>query len=620
MRGRRVLCTVAGFCAVTFLVYGMSLGNGFVAWDDTYLIYGNPAIKAISWANLKTIFSTFDPQLYIPLTFLSYQLDFLIGGLWPLPYHTGNLILHTGNALLVTLILFQLTRLRLVAILLGLLFAVHPLNAEAVAWASARKDVLSTFFFLASLSTYLHFRAAGGRIPYFGAIVAFVLGLLAKVMVLTLPGVLLLVEWHDRRRPWRTVPPELLPFFSASILFGIIALFGKRDLLATSTAAEKLLMASRSTAFYLQKFLFPHPLSVLYPHEGAIAIGAPTFLLSVAVLAILAVAVFRTLRRTRDAAFAAAFFALTLAPTFVNFAKEGELYIGSDRYAYVPMLGLLFLLAIPLRRLLAARHTATIAISSAVLAILGILAVRQSLTWRNTETLFVHTLTTAPRAVAAHINIAWYLQETDRPEEAATHLNSAIAVRPHARAYTGLGSLAAKRGDAPAAIAAYERAIALSPRDPEPHFGLALIAAANGDLAGAAREYDNVLFLQPDHISAHNNLAAVLLRQGDRDGAVAHFAVSIALDPTYADAHYNLAVVEEDHGNDAAAISHYEAALALEPQMADALTRLAPLYLRQRRIEEAVALLKRALARDPQNPDARALLQSLVRHGVLRTR
>ncbi len=168
---------VAGLIALLLAVYGsLVLHGNFVLWDDNNLITNNTHIQGLTFANIGYNFTHFDPELYIPLTFLTYQFDYAFGGLDASFFHFTNLLLHTLNALLVTLLLYQLTKKRWIAVLCGLLFAVHPLNVEAVAWASARKDLLSTFFFFLSCFTYLRYRSEQSASSYWWSVVFFFFG------------------------------------------------------------------------------------------------------------------------------------------------------------------------------------------------------------------------------------------------------------------------------------------------------------------------------------------------------------------------------------------------------------------------------------------------------------
>jgi len=311
------------------------------------LIYENSAIRAINPSTLKTIFTTYDPELYIPLTFFTYQIDYLVGGINPLPYHMQNLLWHTLNALLVTWLMLLLLKNRWVAVMLGLLFAVHPLHTEAVVWASARKDVLSTFFFLLSVIEYIRYRKEGkSRFHYGMSLCAFLLGLFAKVTILTLPVVLLLLDLLAGRKWSRTMIIEKIPFFALSGIFAVVAFYGKTGVLGASTILEKLLMAPVSTMHYLSKIVAPAGLSVLYPFFGDLTLSNPVVLLAFCLTALFLAIVMIALRYHRVAFFALAFFLVTLSPTLFNFAKGDTFYFASDRYAYVPSVGVLLLIGL----------------------------------------------------------------------------------------------------------------------------------------------------------------------------------------------------------------------------------------------------------------------------------
>ena len=343
---RAVLWVVASFCVAMLAIYGTSLRNGFVTFDDGMLITDNSAIREITPASLKAIFTHYDPELYIPLTFFSYQLDFQLGGEQPFIFHLDNLLLlllHTINALLVCWLFYLLSFGRKdLALVAGIIFAAHPIQTEAVAWAAARKDVLSSLFFLLSLIGYLYYRSEENRRFYWWSIVAFLLGLLAKVSVIMLPAVLFLLDWREGRRWGRTMLLEKVPYVVLCVLFGIIAIFGKTDLLSKTSLWTKALLACRSSVFYLQKFFWPSGFSVLYPYDGPVSLAATGFLLSMVVLVLLLFSALWTIRWTKEIAFGLAFYFVMLLPTFTNLAKNGDIYLASDRYAYLPNIGILW--------------------------------------------------------------------------------------------------------------------------------------------------------------------------------------------------------------------------------------------------------------------------------------
>ena len=418
---------IAGFALLGFVAYGASLSNIFVVWDDNYTIVFNPIVRSLSPWGIWRAFTSFDPELYVPLTVISYQFNYALAGNYPPAFHLVSLLLHIGNAILVAFLAEKLLERKWIAVICGIVFLIHPLNVEAVAWASARKDVLSTLFFLLSILFYL--RSCSNekletknytqhRALSLG-LLFFLLGLLSKAMVLTLPVVLLLIDWVRRRPLNRQLFTEKLPYFALSIVFGIIALFGKQDVTETMTLAQKILMAGKSTVFALEKFFVPAKLSVLYPHPGTID-ASPDFLIPMSIVAILLCIAIAHIRQTRWTFFGIAFFLVTIFPTFFNFTKGGEIYVFSDRYAYVPMIGLLLLIgraAVSVVEFPGRKQTKRAA-QQAVFAGAGVLGMfflfatmTQAKTWKNTESLFLHTLKHYPDAIAANLTV----HAIDRP-------------------------------------------------------------------------------------------------------------------------------------------------------------------------------------------------------------
>ncbi|NOS68019.1 MAG: phospholipid carrier-dependent glycosyltransferase, partial [Candidatus Peribacteraceae bacterium] len=240
---------IAGIVVLLAIIYGRSLFNDFVFWDDPDLILDNPFIRGLTPQNVVHAFSTYDPDLYVPLTTVSYQVNYVLGGLQPFIYHLTNLLLHAGSSILVGWIALRLSGKKSIALVTALLFAVHPVNVETVAWVSARKDVLSGFFFLLSLGSFLRWRTDDDRRWYVLALASFLFGLLSKVSILGLPFLLLLSDWHASRKFTKNSLLSSLPFFLLSIVFGYVAVFGK--LWGTSSLWVKFLVVMQLTAFSL---------------------------------------------------------------------------------------------------------------------------------------------------------------------------------------------------------------------------------------------------------------------------------------------------------------------------------------------------------------------------------
>lgn len=684
---RVLLTTIAGFFLLTFAVYGASLRNGFALLDDGLLIFENNAIREISLETLKAIFTSYDPELYIPLTFLSYQVDYLVGGYNPVMYHLTNLLLHTFNVLLVTWIVFLLARLQWVAVFVGTFFAVHPLNVETIVWAAARKDLLSTFFFLASLLAYLryHYRAnklaskpanestiTSGRGFYVASLALFLLGLLSKVTALTLPLVLLLCEWCLRRGKVsgtlskRFLTP-FLPFFALSLLFAFIALGGKRELVTSLTFAETFLLSCKSIALSLWHILFPLHLSLLYPQLTPVTIASFEFLIPIVIaLLLLLPALFgisptpivglrerrnfqyvnilkvRTLtalgsgKAKQQWAFGILFFLITLAPNLLTFAKGGEnIFVTSDRYSYLPSIGILFALGTLLMHFLEAptrmqvvkqRRVSVLLGTSIVALTFAVLTIRQSLLWGRNVALFEHVARLSPDFYLSHIHLGVSYRLAGKLDKAAEAFKEALRLRPLGNTHGAVAQVYAQQNKLPEAIAEFELGIVLDPSDYELHHGLGQVYALQGRFDEALAEFEKALELMPQAPNPYLKLARragarrdiVLERigilygeKGEHERAIEYYRKALEENPFFADAHYNLAVALGNLREEKDAISHYERAIELEPKHIKARVNLALLLGKRGNKLRAITLLREALAEDPLNAIAKEALRKL---------
>lgn len=638
------------FFVLTLGVYGASLKNDFVRWDDGLLIYENNAVREMSLTSIKTAFTTYDPELYIPLTLMSYKMDYLIGGRNPFLYHFHNLVLHTLNAVLVTSLLFLFFQNRWLAILLGVLFAVHPLHTEAVVWASARKDLLSTFFFLSSLLMYLWWRSVEGvegaastelstrsgvkvKRMYLFSIGLFLLGLLSKVMVLTLPLILFLIDWKEgtslrspeasfgRQGSWnKRLILEKVPYIALSVLFGVIALYGKRDVTSSATLLETLLMSFKSTVFYLSKLVLPTNLSVLYPYTESIRLSSPDFFVPLLILVTLIGFLAYSLRYTKALLFGFLFFLVTLLPTFVNFSKGGDYYFASDRYAYLPSLGFFFLLGWGIQRfflqeeryaVMKQKMRGLLVGVGIVTAIFMVLTFRQSLVWADTMTLFQHVALHYPNAHRARNNLGNAYRRQGLLDKAIVELKAALEIREEPKTLSNLGAVYRKKGQMSEALAVYEKAIVIAPKDPEPHFGLGLVFAEQRKFAEALASYDRALALDPAYADVRSNIGALFMQQGRVEEAIAEYRKAIAIDPYHIQARFNLAVALVKLSKFSEAIEEYEEVVVREPTFIPARINLGILLYEDGKIAEAREQFQEVLMIDPRNVSAKTALEQI---------
>lgn len=492
--------------ASVLAVFGQVAGFGFVNFDDTQFITENPVVRSgLSAVSLRWALTAVVGGNWIPVTWLSHLADVRLFGLWAGGHHLVNLLAHLVNALLVFRLLAAITGNRTGSFLAALIFAVHPLNVEPLAWVSQRRTLLMTLFGLLAAhawSRYLRRPATGS---YLLALLLFALGLLAKPLLVTLPVLLLLLDvWPFRRWPARTGgraaaahgPPwrlvlEKVPFLALSVAIGVVALrtqAGAMTLLPPFGLGARAAHAAVSGAWYLGKVFWPAPLAVFYPYPMA---GDPAPLVFGAATALLFVTAVAIALRGRMPALAVgwAWFVVSLLPV------SGILQVGeqawADRYAYLPLTGLLLALAgaFPsdwLRRSRTVRLAAGVA-TGAVLA-LGAVSFAQARHWRDGRTLFTHAL---------EVTAGNYM------------------------AYNNLGSLLVKEGDLAGAARHFGESIRFAPRTARPHRNLGLVRLGQGDSAGAAEEFLNAVRENPADAREHRDLVRALERLGRHREAAA---------------------------------------------------------------------------------------------------
>ncbi len=593
------------FFFVTLLIYGRTLTAEFVTLDDGLLIYQNPTVQGITLRNIVRAFTTYDPELYIPLTFLTYQIDYVLGGIDPFFYHLQNLLWHSANAVLVFFLLRRilgpaqkgqdpstphappgvLTLSTLKFLTPALLFLVHPINTEAVAWAAARKDLVSTFFFLLSLLLYLQ----SGRRFYLASVGMFALALMGKVSAVTLPVVLVLVDWL--RRPAQMgqdpstphAPPGVLtlstlkfltPYLALATLFGIIALVGKSGGHPTS-----FLLATASTIFSLQKFFLPLQLAVGYPFSGDITLASPKILLPfLGFLLYLTFTGICFLKRWRVPAFALSFFLLTLIPSLFNLSKGLINYLGADRYLYIPTIGLIILIAWLVAHIADRRPALTGTVVVLLLVTLSVMSYYQSLTWRTNEALYQNVIELYPDSSGARVNLG--------------------------NAYRNAGRLAD-------ALAEYEEAIRLD-QSPKAYYNRGITLEQLGRVDEAIASYSGALADDPTYALAHVNLGRLLYERQEKETALRHFEQAVEIAPHLALAHFNIGYIHAERGNFTAAIESYRKALDGDPGFIDARVNLVIALLRLERREDAQREYERLLREAPEHPSVFEL-QSVLR-------
>ena len=607
----------------TLLLFARSWGNEFVNYDDNDYVTANTHVTggltatAVRWA-----FATGEISYWHPLTWLSHQLDWTLFGSNPRGHHVVATLWHALNALLAFAALRRLTGALWLSALAAALFAWHPLRVESVAWVAERKDVLSGAFALAALWAYAGYalqRNAGQRAIgwYLATLALFAGGLMSKPMLVTLPlGLLVLDFWPLRRLTRETLvrlAVEKLPFLALSALVGVVTVVAQRQVGTLSDALSlgaRLANAVVAVARYLGKFFAPVNLAVLYPHPGAWP--ALTVVAASALGFVLSWVAWRQRARRPWLLAGWLWFLIALLPA------SGVVQVGiqsmADRYTYLPLLGVNVAVLWTLRDLVTSVALRSYAWGAAALVLAGCAARtwHQQGYWRNSFTLFDHTVRVTSGNYLAFNNRGYALYEAGRLDEAMADYRRSLEINPHySDAGNNLGHALAERGRSAEAIPLYRAALAAKPQQREIMVNLANALSDVGQWDEATRLYEDVLAREPGHVNALNGLGVVLAQRGRTEDAVARFTAALRQDPRNAAAHGNLGNVAAMGGRRDDAVRHYQQALALKPD-SSTWYNLATLQRELGRSAEAIASYTRAVELNATNADAQAMLGFLL--------
>ena len=568
--------------SISLFVFLPTIGNDFVNWDDDRNFLDNSSYRGLSLENLKWMFTTFHLGHYHPLTWLTLGLDYVFWGMNPSGYHLTNAVLHAGTATLVYLVILQLLQLArreekpspalLFSAALGaLLFAIHPLRVESVAWASERRDVLSGLFYVGSALLYLR-----GRLRM--SVGVFAAALLSKVMVASLPIVLLVLDVYPLRRKLDlSLLWSKIPYLSLAMAAGLFAL-GQQRTGVTGTFEDievepllRLTLSLYGLAFYLGKTVFPFSLAPQYAYSSSPqAFDAPLIVGSVVAVA---VTIASLLLRKRWPALAAAWacYVITLLPVLSILRFDPQQYV-ADHHSYLATLGFAVLAAGGFLILLERRRTALATACAAVATlVLCERTLAQTRVWGNSVTLWTHTLKVSPLSTLAHNNLGRALADQGHADKALEHLRTAVTIRPdYAHAHYNLGQLLMEQGELQIAEFHFRRAIEKEPRYVAAQNSLGNCLVRQNREAEAEQHYQVALEVSPDFADAHYNFALALHRQSELNEAARHYQLATQFDPMNADAHSNWGVLLETQGRAEDAVRHYRRALEIDPRHPDA--------------------------------------------------
>jgi len=570
---------------ITGLTLAPLLSGDFTNWDDPVYVVDNPLIQNLSFQNTLRIFGTFSAEMYRPLVTLSYSIERHFFGLNPHVFHATNLIFHLLNCILVFWFFAKITQCRGIASFVALFFGIHPMHVESVAWIAERKDVLYSVFFLAALITYLHFKEKQSTRFYLLTLGLFFFSLLSKPMALTLPGVLILLDYflEAPARKDATISRtiiEKIPFFALSTIFGFLGFWTQKISGAISEERSKSSLgiihaAADSIIFYLVKLTAPLKLSAVYPlpeHPGE-WLGTGIFS-SVSLLAFLALMVFFYGRKSKKVIFGVLFFLITALPV-LQLVPAG-FAMAADRYTYIPSLGIFYLYAVFFHTVYSLHafdgRARTIWRYSAC-AFLFLVAMNFSRmtygrcqVWHDSIALWDDVISKYPTVSFAFNNRANAYLAQQKKDQAFVDASRAIQLKPDAgQTKNNMNTGGASRSLYDKALEDYNRAIELKPDFSNAYFNRAVEFTRRGEIDKAIEDYLKVLQYKPSDAEASYNLANKYGDKGMSQAAIFFYNRAVASNPFHSSAYNNRGYEYEMMGDLGRAIKDYKQALAVDP-------------------------------------------------------
>ena len=574
---------------ITLIAYWQLAGHDFLCFDDNWYITKNIHVhEGITRESIAWAFSITDYAYWHPLTWLSHILAFQLFGLKASMHLLINLFLHIASSLLLFFVLRRMTGSLWKSAFVAALFALHPLNVESVAWVSERKNVLSTFFWMLTILSYVHYTERPGFFRYILTLFVFVLGLMSKPMLVTLPFVLLLLDcWplcrftlsqsgNETHKSINTgfqgllvlrLVLEKIPLLVCSaICINLSSLSVQRlgIIISTASVPIKLRIANALVSYvsYIKKMIWPNNLAVFYPYPDALPLWQ--VVISGLILIGISILVLWAVRSKPYLSIGWFWYMGTLMPV-IGLVQVGLWPAIADRFAYVPLIGLFIVIAWGVPDLVVRwrhRKAGLAAIAATLFTILMATTWLQIQHWQNGVTLFTHNLN-------------------------VTHNNSL--------AHNELGNALRQQGKFDKAMFHYYKALQVNPYYAEAHNNLGFTLARQRDYQDAIYHYNEALRIKPTYTEAHNNLATALLYQGNDKEAIYHYNEALKINPNHAGVHYNLGKIASNQGKIEDAILYYRKALLLNPIMTEAIYNLSWIFAthenkKYRNREEAVKL------------------------------
>ncbi|MGA2787095.1 MAG: tetratricopeptide repeat protein [Verrucomicrobiota bacterium] len=621
---------------MVFAVFGRTVRHEFVNLDDDTYVYQNPVIiKGLTFQGVSHVFTRQMCDFYHPLTMLSLMLDHQVYGLNPGGYHLTNVLLHATTTILLFLVLRRMMGHRAgksvgtgaapgdtlwPCAFVAAVFATHPLRVESVAWVTERKDMLSGLFFVLTLGAYVRYaRTPFSLVRYLAVIFLFALGLLSKPSLVTLPFLLLLLDYWPlvRMQPaapcstFKVLLPliiEKIPLFVLSAAACVATILTQQYLLAPVGELPLLSRtgyAAVSYVVYLVQMFYPEGLAVIYPFPRQ-GLSWPEVAGALALLAGISVGVL-ALRQRRPYLLVGWLWYLGMLVPMLGVIHAGSV-ARADRFTYLAQMGVYIMIAWAARDLTISWRSGRRLLGMGALSVIVALMVctwKQTSYWRNSESLWTHTIACTSDNALAQMDLGVMLTAQGRLDEAIEHFQMALEIHPnYPDCHNNLAFALLQKGQVDEAIMHYQKALEMRPDYAGFHNGLGNALVRKGQVDEAMTHYQKAIQLKPDYADAHNNLANMLAKKGQLDEAVVQYQKAIQLNPDSAETYYNLGAVLGLQGQLAEAGEQYQKAIEIKPDYADAHGNLANVLATRGRLDEAVQEYRRTLELVPNSAQA----------------
>ena len=574
---------------ITASVYWQVINFDFINYDDNEYVFDNPHIQdGFTYDSIIWAFTTGHSSNWHPLTWLSHMLDYQMFGLWAGGHHLTSFFFHIMNSLLLFFVFQKMTGSKWQSAFAAALFALHPLHVQSVAWVSERKDVLSAFFWMLTLWAYVRYVRQSGWPRYLLIVVFYILGLMSKPMVLTLPFVLLLLDYWPLNRfrldesqknlrativglLCEKIPLFILTAASAGITFLVQRQSGAMRSFEVIPFSDRLSNMLISYFQYIIKFFYPIKLGIFYPYPDTIP--GWKIITSIMIMGAVSWAVIKLINRKPWFIVGWLWFLGTLVPV-IGIVQVG-IQSMADRYMYLPMIGLLILISWGIPELLEKWHfrKAILSISSALVIIIFLWITHFQLTyWTDTTTLFSRALAITDNNAFACNVVADELARKGDDKTAEKYFLAALAINPDdVDAMKGLGQLAYLTGDYDNALHYYQNALQICPADTETlnmtgkaYYNLGLLSSKQGKSDKALHHYKMAISINPQDGNAYKSLADLFFTQGDMMQALKNYSEALRITSDDAKTHYNIGVILYHQQRIKAANEHFYQAVQID--------------------------------------------------------